>query len=170
MPRYWVIAPIESKPPGLFDKIWRFDLSNNLISIGWSKLGDVSKMSREELSDTVAATYPEKPPGTRGLYVNMLRAFYHEISPGDIIIARRGRKTLAAVGNVIRSAIFSPGKNPANTHPNYLEVEWQDQPRDKVFSSIVFPMHTLSEISESQYTALSEKTSLGRRNPKIGLL
>ena len=47
MPRYWVIAPVESKPPELFDKVWQFDLVNNLISIGWKQLGDVSKMSRD---------------------------------------------------------------------------------------------------------------------------
>jgi hypothetical protein len=44
MTRYWVIAPLEAKPPELFDKAWQFDLANNVISIGWSGLGDVSKM------------------------------------------------------------------------------------------------------------------------------
>ena len=67
MPRYWVIAPVESKPPELFDKVWQFDVDNNLISIGWSQLGDVSKMNRDTLYDAIAATYPEKPPATWGL-------------------------------------------------------------------------------------------------------
>jgi hypothetical protein len=75
MPRYWIIAPVESKPPELFDKVWQFDLANNLISIGWEELGDVSKMSREELSVAVASTCPDKPPATKGLYANMLWAF-----------------------------------------------------------------------------------------------
>ncbi len=72
MPRYWVIAPVESKPPELFDKVWQFDLANNVISIGWSELGDVSKLSREELQRAVALKYPDKPPQTHGLYANML--------------------------------------------------------------------------------------------------
>ena len=67
MPRYWVIAPFESKPPEDFDKVWQFDVANRVVSIGWSKLGDVSKMSREELFDALASTYPEKPVTTRGL-------------------------------------------------------------------------------------------------------
>jgi restriction system protein len=158
MPRYWVIAPVELKKPDLFDKIWQFDVANNLISIGWSKLGDISKMSREELSDAIAATYPDKPRGTRGLYANMLWAFYHDIRPGDFVIARRGQKILAAVGKVIKSAEYAAGKNPANSHPNYLEVEWQEQPRDKVFSSVVFPRHTLKELSEVQYHNFLEDT------------
>ena len=67
MPRYWVIAPFESKAPETFDKVWQFDLANNLISIGWKELGDVSRMSREELSEAIARVYPDKPPQTKAL-------------------------------------------------------------------------------------------------------
>jgi len=67
MPRFWVIAPVESKQPELFDKVWQFDLANSLISIGWKQLGDVSKIGREELAGAVASTYPEKPPATKAL-------------------------------------------------------------------------------------------------------
>jgi restriction system protein len=156
MPRYWVIAPVESKPAALFDKVWKFDLANNLISIGWSKLGDVSKMTREDLFKAIANTYRDKPATTIGLYANMILSFYHDILPNDIVIARRGRKTLAAVGKVIQAAIYSPGKNADNTHPNYLSVEWQDQPRNKNYSDIVFKMQTLAEISEVEYHNILE--------------
>ena len=161
MPRYWVIAPVESKKPELFDKVWQFDVANNLISIGWSELGDISKMTREDLSDAVAAAYSDKPPQTKGLIANMLWGFYHEISPGDLVIARRGRKTLAGIGKVVHAGVWSPGKNPFlaspdYSHPNFLEVDWQPQPRNKVFPTLVFPMHTLTEISEVQYHNLLE--------------
>lgn len=160
MPRYWVIAPVESKPPELFDKVWRFDLANNLISIGWKQLGDVSKLSREKLSEAVASTYSDKPPATKGLYANMIWAFYHEIGLGDFVIARRGRKTLAAVGKVSQAAFYAPGKNPAHGHPNFLEVSWQEQPRDKVFPSVAFPMQTLAELSEEQFRNFLEGSGL----------
>ncbi len=166
MPRYWVMAPVESKPPELFDKVWQFDLANDLISIGWKNLGDVSQMSRDELSKAVASTYPDKPQQTKGLYANMLWAFYHEIGPGDFLIARRGRKTLATVGKVSESAAYTPGKNPAIGHPGFLRVAWQDQPRDKVFSSIVFPMHTLAEISEEQFRNLVEGSGMQPEPPE----
>jgi len=156
MPRYWVIAPVESKPPEQFDRVWRFDLANNLISIGWNRLGDVSKMSREELSEAVASTYAEKPPATKSLLANMIWGFYHEIGPGDSVLARRGRKTLAAVGRVSQSAFYAPGKNPAHEHPNFLEVSWQEQPRDKVFPGVVFPMLTLAELSEEQFCSFRD--------------
>jgi restriction system protein len=165
MPRYWVIAPVESKKPELFDKVWQFDIANNLISIGWNELGDISKMTREALSDAAAAAYPGKPPATRALYCNMLWAFYHEIGLGDFVIARRGRKVLAAVGKVVRTGFYAPGKNPFLASPDYshssfLEVEWQAQPRDKVFPSLVFPMHTLWQISEVLYGNLMEGSGI----------
>ena len=154
MSRCWIIAPVEANPPDLFNKVWQFDLAHNIISIGWKQLGDVSAMRRQELAQAVASNYPEKPPGTKGLIANMIWAFYHEIGPGDSIIARKGRKTLAAVGKVTQSAIYSPGKNPYTDHPNILGVSWQELPRDKVFPSIVFPMHTLAPVSDDEASKL----------------
>lgn len=154
MPRYWVIAPVESTNQEQFDKVWNFDINNGAISIGWHQLGDISRLNREELSQAIASTYPDKPPATRSLYRNMLWAFYHEIVPGDFVIARRGLKTLAGVGRVVQPAVYSPGRNPAIPHPNFLSVEWNDQPRDKTFSTLVFLRQTLAEISESAYRSL----------------
>ncbi len=94
MPRYWVIAPFANKNADIFDRVWQFDLANNTISIGWSQLGDVSKMTREVLTQAVGAAYPETPNPTKSLFVNMLWSFDHEIGPEDIVIARRGRKHL----------------------------------------------------------------------------
>ncbi len=166
MPRYWVIAPVESKPVDHFDEVWQFDLANNFISIGWYDLGDVSKMSRDDLRDAVASVYPDKPPGAKGLIANMFWNFYHEIVPGDFVIARRGRKTLAGVGKVIQSGFYAEGKNPAETwHANFLKVEWQDQPRNKVFPGVVFPMHTLAELSDVEYRNFLE----GSGPPSVSL-
>ncbi len=159
MPRHWVIAPAESKPQGLFDKVWQFDLANDLISIGWRELSDVSKMTREQLSQAVASTYSDRPPHTKALIGNMIWAFYHEIAPGDFIIARRGRKILAAVGKVTQSASYCPGRNPATGHPNFLGVAWQYELRDKSFPSVVFPMPTLGELSEDAYRNFVEGPS-----------
>jgi len=160
MPRYWVIAPVESKKPELFDRVWQFDLANNLISIGWTEAGDVSEISRDKLNDAMASAYPQKPPQTKALYANMLWDFYHAIAPGDVVVARRGRKVLAAVGKVTRPAIYSPGKNPAISHPHFLEVAWQEQPRNKPFPAIVFPMQTLAELDEAEYQSFVEGSGI----------
>jgi restriction system protein len=158
MPRYWVIAPFESKNQEMFDKVWQYDLANNVISIGWSELGDISKLNHEELVDAVSREYPDSPPATKSLFVNMLWAFYHDIKVGDIIIVRKGRKTLAAVGQVTRTAKFGQRNSPASSHRNFLDVAWNGMPRNKSFEDIVFPMHTLSELTEQKYAKLTTDT------------
>jgi restriction system protein len=161
MTRYWVIAPLAAKDAELFDQVWQFDLENNLISIGWLGVGKPSEMDREELYQVVSQTYPDKPNRGKSLLTNMLWSFYHEIKPGDVIIARRGRKILAAVGQVTGQAFHAPNKNPnLESHANFLKVAWENKPRNKHFPSIVFPMYTLSEISQEQYLALVEGTEL----------
>jgi restriction system protein len=159
MPRYWVIAPVEAKDCELFDKVWQFDLANNVISIGWSELGDVSQMNKETLATTIALKYSDKPPTTRGLYANMLWSFYHEIVPGDFIIARRGQKTLAGIGKVVKTAEYHANYNPdlalpGYSHGNFLTVEWLDQPRNVNFDRIVFNRPTLSKYSDLQFCEL----------------
>ncbi|NLE37158.1 MAG: DUF1016 family protein [Pirellulaceae bacterium] len=156
MPRYWVISPVESKDAELFDKVWQFDWANNVISIGWSRLGDISKIDRTALADAIANTFADKPPTTRGLYANMLWAFYHEISLGDVIIARRGLKTLVGIGKVVELARYTPGRNPDNTHAHYLGVEWQRKPAAKTFDSLVFPRPALTEFTEEQYRRICD--------------
>ena len=162
MTRYWVIAPFQSKNSEAFDKVWQFDLANNVISIGWGQIGDVSKMSHETLIAAVASAYPDKPNATKSLFVNMLWSFYHEIKLGDVVIARKGRKILAAIGKVMKAGFYAPGRNPYlaspdKLHPNFLEIEWLDQSRNKVFPNIVFPMHSVYELTESQYLSLVEE-------------
>lgn len=166
MPRYWVMAPVESKPTELFDKVWQFDLAQNVISIGWKQLGDVTAMTRDELSEAVARTYPDKPSQTKGLYTNMLWAFYHEMLPGDYVIARRGRKTMAGIGKITGSAVFSPSRNQHVEHPGFLDVAWQAEPRNKSFPSIVFPMHTLAEFSEEQFRSVVEGSGFPIAQPE----
>ena len=161
MTRYWVIAPFRSKNSEIFDRVWQFDLANNVISIGWSQIGDVSKMSHDALSEAIASAYPDKPNATKSLFVNMLWSFYHEINPGDVVIARKGRKILAAVGKVTKAGFYAPGRNPYltspdNSHPNFLEIEWLDHPRNKIFANIVFPMHSVYKMTESRYLSLVE--------------
>ncbi|NQT39671.1 MAG: DUF1016 family protein, partial [Planctomycetes bacterium] len=69
-------------------------------------------------------------------------------------------------GKVVQTGVYAPGRHPFlasadYSHHNFLEVEWQDQPRNKVFPTLVFPMHTLSEFSQEQYQELLNGLSMG---------
>ena len=136
MPRYWLIAPFSSQNPELYENVWSFDLDQGKISLGWHEVGDTTQLDRVSIANVIAETYPAKPQATKTLYANMLWMFLREIEPGDIILARRGRKILSGVGKVTRSGYYSPGLNPLlgtapRLHPNFIDVEWQSSPRNR---------------------------------------
>jgi len=90
---------------------------------------------------------------------DMLWNFYHSVKPGDIIIARRGTKKIAGVGTVTRKAYYEQAKNAVgqeNPYSNHIDVKWEAFPRDKQFSSPVFGMQTIYEISEVKFRSLVE--------------
>ena len=51
MVRYWVIAPYNYGDQDAFDTSWNYDLANGVIAIGWSGLGNLSGLSKEDISD-----------------------------------------------------------------------------------------------------------------------
>jgi len=164
MPRYWVISPQNASFPEVWDSVWQFDLENNIISIGWRELGDISGYNEDELKSAIENTYNIDNAGNKTLYFNMLWNFYHSIQIGDVIIARKGTKKIAAIGTVTKTAYYEQNKNikasgAEHSHSNYLGVDWHIAPRNKVFDYAVFGMQTIYEIPDSRYRELVGETS-----------
>jgi len=161
VPRFWVIAPYHADKPDVWEKVWKYDLEHGIISIGWRALGDVSSLGEDQLLELVGRTYPHYSPAAAKLSCRMLHKFYHSVQPGDIVIARRGTKKLAAIGTVKRAAYHDPNKTldvygPGQGYSNHLDVQWEDAPRDKAFATIVFSMQTIYEIPEEKFRAFTE--------------
>ena len=157
MRRYWVIAPYSSKNEEGFEESWSFDLKNDVIAIGWSKLGDVSLLSDTELMEKIKKEYPNKH--IQRIF-NTLKIVYGEIKENDIVIARKGRKTVVGVGEVSGSAFYDlnmgkerySGQGEDFTYSNFLRVKWQERYID--FEQMVFGMQTIQQISDRKYNAL----------------
>ena len=155
---YWAIAPCSADPPEEWEQIWKFDLANGVISVGWEDLDDISSLDKQSLRKAIDRTYPdpETAAQARGQYFGMLWNFFHEIRLGDVVIAGQGRKKIAAVGTVTRTAYYDPKKAPAAvgdwyTYAYHLGVQWEPVPRDKHFDHQVFGMQTVSSVSEEKY-------------------
>jgi len=157
MKRYWVIAPYSSKNEEGFEESWSFDLKNGVIAIGWSKVGDISRLSDTELMDKMKKEYPDKHAQRS---FNTLKLFYSEIKENDIIIARKGRKTIVGIGEVSGSAFYDLkmgkerycGQGEDFICPNFIRVKWQDRYID--FDQMVFGMNTIQQSSDRKYNAL----------------
>jgi restriction system protein len=160
MTRFWVVAPYHADKPEVWEKVWKYDLENGLISIGWRQLGDVSSLEEEQLLDLVRRTYPHYSPAGAKISCRMLHKFYHSVKPCDVVIARRGTKKLAAIGTVKRAAYHESNKTldlygQGQGYASHLDVQWDDAPRDKTFAAPVFGMQTIYEIPEEKFRALN---------------
>ncbi len=159
MNRYWVIAPYYSKDTQIFDKVWKYDIENGTIAIGWGELGDISQMTKHEIEVQYKATYKNVANNAAAKDINSLWAFYHEISPGDIIIARRGTKKVIGLGTVTGASFYDEQKGRQrvanltdNYHPNFLQVKWEE--KELSFENIVFSFYAMTEIDSERYKEL----------------
>lgn len=106
MPRYWIIAPLAASPTQDFDAVWAFDLENGVITIGWEGVGPIDGMDLNALNIRVREIYPDYAQQQATRVANMLWQFHNEIEPGDIVIARRGRAVIEAIGTVRERARY----------------------------------------------------------------
>ncbi len=161
MTNYWIIAPYEYdvSHPGKWEEVWAYDLTNNVISIGWGELGDISGLDKEELGTAVAQMYPQLKSQAQTQVTNMVWDFFNTIKPGDIVIARKGTKRIAAVGVVTEPAYFSREKKTwtgdfADRHYSFLNVHWLDAHRDKAFARPQFGRQTITRHSKVKLETL----------------
>ncbi len=143
MKRFWVIAPFSAEDD-LYEKVWEFDLENGVISIGWHEMGNVSDKNKDQLKELYKQSHQSSYPATITKTANMIWNFYNEVKQGDIILARKGTKTLAAVGVVKHEAYYDELKGkglsekyPGFNHCNWLDVKWQETPRNKEYDNSI---------------------------------
>lgn len=163
MKKYWVIAPYNSEQKNIFEKAWNFDLEKNCIAIGWKDLGNMFNVSitEEEYNNRYNEVYA---PRLKRISVHDQKSFWqfwHDIDVGDIIIARRGRKTIIGIGKVKSKAYYDENKGKARVggltdsyYANFIDVEWEK--KEIRFENTVFLMSTIQQISEEKYSSLTK--------------
>lgn len=157
MTRYWVIAPYDSTKAEVFDKAWDYDLRNGTIALGWHQLGDVSRLDESQLRQRYGDVYGETRMLARDC--NSIWRFYHEISPGDVVVARRGTKKVVGIGTVKGPALYDElkakervGHFTDDFYPNFISVQWEA--KEIEFDRIEFSFYTIYEIPEERYREL----------------
>lgn len=76
-------------------------LKNNVIGVGWYRVGDISNMTESELGNKCAIY------GLSGPYVkSVLLDFKDKIKVGDIVIAYKSTNTVVAIGRVAGEYFF----------------------------------------------------------------
>ncbi len=152
---YWIISPVYGIDEN-FDSIWKYDRTNGTIAIGWRKMDQLHNTSKKEALAAFDKAYPDDNLSRRSRDFNTIWRWYHEVSIGDVIIARKGTKRVIGLGfvkgNAYRDDAKSKERRPQSkkVYPHFLDIEWfmtnEDEFEDPVFSPYVFRKTTEEKI------------------------
>lgn len=158
MTLYWMMTPYDASYPDIFDAYWAYDLGHRVIALGWDVLGDVSRMTEAQLRDRIVQTQTQHG-NDLGYVSRMFRYFYREITPGDVVVARRGLHKVIGIGVVTKAGFYNEkmgNERAANLtnayiYPNFIGVDWQT--RD-ITSPKQFTQYAIFKLSEERYRSL----------------
>jgi len=111
--RTWVLSPGEGA------RLWSEFRKAGVAAIGWDELGDLTEFpSKEAIKATLMEQFGAPNPV---MDTHALWQFAKEMSPGDIVVAKRGRSGLVGWGVVKGDYQFDPERAE---YQNVREVEW----------------------------------------------
>lgn len=97
-------------------------VSNSLVAIGWSQLGELpAEVTKEDLLERLARAFPEEKEGSRGVWASVIYRFLNEIAVGDEVATYDRDQRLYYLG-------FIKGGVEAIDHevlPRARRVDWQ---------------------------------------------
>lgn len=95
------------------------------ICLGWSAMGDISKLtSKEEIDNRHSAVYPSASSYSRGQDVGQLYRFINEVSVGDYVVFAEPR--VCHIGKIISEHYYDSTKYPnqSDDYVNVRDVKW----------------------------------------------
>ena len=141
---YWLYAPGEGA------SMWDEFYTDGIMGLGWSELEDLNTYTdKEEITQKLRDIH-----GGTSSYKNSAHAlwqFVHDIKPGDVIFAKRGRSEILGRGIVESDYEFDDSNY--DEYPNVRKVRWTHKGNWQ-FDEL-FAMKTLTDITN--YTDLTNK-------------
>ena len=141
--RYWIYSPGDGAAK------WDDFYARGVMGIGWNKLGNVEQYAskeeiRENLRTLYSSEYSQKNPALA------LWQFSHELKPGDVVFAKRGRSVIIGRGIVEGDYEF---EEDGGSYPSIRRVRWTRGGEWHTESPL--PMKTLTD--NTAYPDLVEK-------------
>ena len=141
--RYWIYSPGDGAAK------WDDFYARGVMGIGWDKLGNVEQYtSKEEIRESLRALYGSDHSQKNSALA--LWQFSHELKPGDVVFAKRGRSVV--IGRGIVEGDYEVEEN-GDSYPSTRRVRWTRGGEWHTESPL--PMKTLTDITA--YPGLVEK-------------
>jgi restriction system protein len=109
-------------------------LDKNCIALGWSTVGDLSKIkpTRDAFKAAVEAAYPNKKAGAIPNNAGQLIRFVHEIKAGDLVVFPNKLDKTVRLGVVIGDYEYRPKTD--SHYPHIRSVKWLKTVERKTFT------------------------------------
>lgn len=132
---YWLYAPGEGAD------MWDDFFAHGIMGIGWSDLGDLAayetkKAVQERLVELDGSTSQKNS-------AHAVWQFAHEIKPGDVVFAKRGRTRILGRGIVEGGYEYDSDRDD---YPNIRQVRWTN--KGEWTSDETFAMKTLTDMTD----------------------
>lgn len=111
---YWIYSPGEGAG------IWDECCENGIMAIGWDEIGDLRQYAtKTEMKQAMKEHIDPERPYTMAAHATW--QFAHEMKPGDIVFAKKGRGTVIGRGVVMSDYEFDDSRED---HKNVRKVNW----------------------------------------------
>ncbi|WP_019390482.1 restriction endonuclease [Priestia filamentosa] len=126
-------------------------LDNDIVTIGWNDLGDISNhQSKEVFFEFFKTTYPNEKPRAIINKANQVWRFKDEIEVGDLVVLPLKQEPSIAVGEVISDYEFT---SDLGTDINHIRrVEWitKDMPRTSLNQDLLYSLGAFMTVCRIQ--------------------
>lgn len=111
---YWLYQP------GRKANHWRKFQNENVIGLGWDNLGDLrSYENKDNLVNKLKSISQTNSSKKNDATANW--DFYHTMQVGDIVIVKKGRRTLLGYGEIISDYLYDPNRQE---YTSIRQVKW----------------------------------------------
>ena len=140
---YWLYAP------GKGAEKWEDFYQRSIMGLGWHELGNLTAYAtKEDMRLKLQERYGSDTSQKNSAHA--VWQFAHDLKPGDIIFAKRGRSEILGRGVVVGDYQYNPD---GGHYPHLREVKWTRKGRWT--TDELFAMKTLTDITD--YTDLVTK-------------
>ncbi len=143
---YWLYAPGEGS------LMWEEFYKAGIMGLGWDELGDLNTYaSKDEIAKRLSDIHSGESSYKTSAHA--IWQFVHEMKPGDIIFAKRGRSEI--LGRGVVESDYEYDDNQEGEYPNIRKVKWTH--KGSWLSDEQFTAKTLTDITD--YPDFTKKTA-----------
>lgn len=126
-------------------------LDNNIVTIGWNDLGDISSYQNKEVFfGFFETTYPNEKPKAIMNKSNQVWRFKNEIEIGDLVVLPLKQEPSIAVGEVISDYEFTESLGQDIIHTRRVKWITKDMPRTNLKQDLLYSLGAFMTVCRIQ--------------------